>query len=300
MSLADDIGVMDDVLNEALRSAESNPAQALTMTSRVLTLDPDDPGALAAHAVALAWNGRDLEACRSARRATSLGPTDAFVWLGLAAVHHRAERYDEQVAAAGKALASDPSNPDASATLAGSMVGRLNQGLVSESQKESVLATADTHAARALFLDPQHDGALTSRAQIAAMRNDFDTAEVFARQALALDPGSPRAHFVAMACCVSTRRADEAVEHLRHVQQIPELAEEAHRFALSTSPRRGAGMVALFVVLVAIAEVGGGWWWALMNLAGPVGLLGGVHLVSRRKFLFGPIRRARRTARMLS
>jgi tetratricopeptide (TPR) repeat protein len=170
--------------------------------------DPRSPVAHTARALALIRGGNRLEAEAALRAALQLGPgyAQALAWQSF--LFRTAERLDEALTAARRAVREAPHSSLASQSLSDALFA---WNLTREAQKE---------AQRAVSLNPLSPGAHVSLGRTLLQEGRLDQAAPEAFRAVALDPSLDRAHFFLGLVLWEQRRLARAVAEFARARDL--------------------------------------------------------------------------------
>jgi tetratricopeptide (TPR) repeat protein len=241
-----DFTAKDDYLQQVRLAGGNDELIAALKSAKVMASATVDPAAQArqddirqhlAHGAELKLKGQYAEAEQEFHAALTLGPPNADVYLGLASVLGRQQKWDDEATAAREGLRLTPNNEMAHILLGVALGGKGDwDGAVAE-QREAVRLNKDDDFAHAnlgaalggkhdwdgeineereaLRLNPDNDFARASLGAALASKHDWDGAITEYRKALDLNPKNDVAHANLAAALANKGDADGAIAEYR-------------------------------------------------------------------------------------
>lgn len=207
------------------RSAESYFAEAAAYFQTGKLDDPDPP----------APTPPSYDAIDTYQRALTINPNNAQAWAELARIQtysssllsndaDRQKRLNEALDSINKAVELDPESSDVRAIRAFVLDWNASSSLITEEQRQSLLAEAQNEALQAYQLDHENALSLAFYAEVLLDQQNWTQAEQYAAQAVALSPDSMDAHRVYATVLESVGQYNSAIkEYLKAAEINPNL-----------------------------------------------------------------------------
>lgn len=195
--------------------------------------DPDAWLALALVHLAPDWAGRrDARAESAGLRARRLAPDRPDVLAALAQAKYHQTKYDDALPILDRLLDSKPPMVSGAAA-ADLLVTRAEIVLKRDALEPEAGARARADLDRAIAAAPGAASARVVRAQLRYDAEEFDAALEDLKVAVAVLPGSKRAHFLMRSCLMRLGRRDEASRHYEIYTRLNRLTDST---ALTSAP----------------------------------------------------------------